>query len=300
MINYSTSRGPPDGLAYLAAATAVFLWASAFVGIRYLLQYFTPFGIATLRFLIASFALSLCFAFMPRAAENPMLKSDWAMFALFGLLGIVGYNAGINIGEKTVSAGTASFIVAQVPIATTVLQAVIFRTKLNTVLISGLLLGVLGTTIVFLGESGSIGLGLGVIWILLGVISESAYFVLQRPAVDRMGSFRVNYFTIVAATLIMLPTLPWRGQADVQPDWFSWSVVAYLGLFPSALAYFLWSFSIGRVGAVTTSSTLYALPIVTTLLGYFVLHETPSFISITGGAIALIGAIIVHSCNNKS
>lgn len=229
-----------------------------------------------------------------------MLKSDWAMFALFGLLGIVGYNAGINIGEKTVSAGTASFIVAQVPIATTVLQAVIFRTKLNTVLISGLLLGVLGTTIVFLGESGSIGLGLGVIWILLGVISESAYFVLQRPAVDRMGSFRVNYFTIVAATLIMLPTLPWRGQADVQPDWFSWSVVAYLGLFPSALAYFLWSFSIGRVGAVTTSSTLYALPIVTTLLGYFVLHETPSFISITGGAIALIGAIIVHSCNNKS
>ncbi len=67
-----------------------------------------------------------------------------------------------------------------------------------------------------------------------------------------------------------------------------------MGIFPAAVAYVAWSYVLKKLSASKAAITLYALPIVSTLLGFLLLHEQPSLISLVGGGIALCGALVAH------
>lgn len=283
-------------LPLLAIFVTLLLWSSAFVVIRHLLHFFTPLGLASFRTVIAIVSLSWYVALTKHDPTDNLRKSDLGLFAAFGLLGIVGYNVGINWGEETVPAATASFLVAQIPIATILIEVLFFRRrKLGTVTKVGLLFGFGGTLIILLegGGSGSLA-SLGVIWIAFGVVSESAYFVLQQDAIKRLGAFNVNFLTMFAAALLMMPFLPSLYRPGVSPTATAWLLALYLGLFPSACAYFLWTYAIGRMGAVAATSALYALPFITLFIAFVFLDELPSLVSLAGGVIALLGAYLAH------
>ena len=65
----------------------------------------------------------------------------------------------------------------------------------------------------------------------------------------------------------------------------------YLGVFPGALAYVACSFVLNYLPASKASMYLYILPIISTLMGYLFLNEHPAILSLSGGVIAMAGAI---------
>lgn len=67
--------------------------------------------------------------------------------------------------------------------------------------------------------------------------------------------------------------------------------VVYLGIFPAALAYIAWSYVLNEISASDASLYLYAMPIISSLLGLVILHEYPSYQSICGGMLTLCGAL---------
>ena len=78
------------------------------------------------------------------------------------------------------------------------------------------------------------------------------------------------------------------------------TAVVYMGIFPAAFAYLAWGYALKYLSASKASITLYALPIVSTLMGFVLLHEQPSLLSLLGCSITLLGAFIASRSQAKT
>ena len=73
----------------------------------------------------------------------------------------------------------------------------------------------------------------------------------------------------------------------------------YLGVFPSALAYYLWSKSISlaeRTSEVT--NYLFINPLIATVIALILLHEVPDMGTFVGGIVIIISVIIFSTKGN--
>lgn len=89
-----------------AVAFTIVSWASAFPFIRIGLHGLTPLQLAAARFATAAV---LALAWLAWRRPPKPSRGDALRFLACGLLGIALYNALLNTGEQTVSAGAASF-----------------------------------------------------------------------------------------------------------------------------------------------------------------------------------------------
>jgi len=71
--------------------------------------------------------------------------------------------------------------------------------------------------------------------------------------------------------------------------------VVYLGVLPAAIAYITWGYVLKRIPASIAASSLYTPPIFAIVIGWLVLHEVPSALSIVGGALAFAGVTLVNT-----
>src|SRR5579885_925473 len=125
-----------------AIAIAIFLWASAFVGIRAGLKGYSPEGLALLRFLIASICMG--FVYFDMSNRSTMKILDVCALMCVGAFGIGVYNITLNYGELSISSGMASFIISQSPIITTFFAIFFLRERLNVVRVMGFLVSISG------------------------------------------------------------------------------------------------------------------------------------------------------------
>ena len=70
--------------------------------------------------------------------------------------------------------------------------------------------------------------------------------------------------------------------------------VVYLGVFPAALAYVVWSHALSRMPASVAGSFLYLVPIFAILIGWAWLGEVPLVLSLAGGCLSLVGVAMVN------
>ena len=276
----------------VALTICLVLWASAFAGIRLGLRGFGPGQLALLRFVIASVAL-LVYALVKRL-PMPALR-DLPMLFLMGFLGFTVYHVGLNAGEVVVPAGAASFIIASVPVFSTLLAVIFLRERLT-------LLGWAGATVSFLGVALiSVGMGTGLkfepaaLLIVLAALAESIYFVVQKPLLSRYSGLQLTTFTIWTGTVFMLIYLPGLiRQISLAPA-VSTLAAGYLGIFPAAIGYVLWSFALSHADVSRVTSSLNLSPILSLLIAFLILGEIPSALSVIGGVITVVGVILLNT-----
>jgi len=280
-----------DAYTISALVIVIIFWASAFAGIRVGLSGYPPFELALLRFLVASTALFIYGIFvqlrLPHGRDIPVL-------ALLGFLGFTVYHFALNYGEQTVSAGSASMLIAAGPIFTALLASAFLGEHLNIWGWAGIFLGFSGVALIAIDEGGGLGFDPGAFCILLAAISTSLYFVFQKPLHAKYSPLELTTYTLWAGTFLMLPFAPnlIRLLRHASPA-ATWSVV-YLGLGPAALAYVFWNFSLSRLPASRVTSFLYISPVVAVLIAWLWLGEVPTLLTTIGGVVALSGVIITN------
>jgi drug/metabolite transporter (DMT)-like permease len=275
-----------------ALSICLVLWASAFAGIRLGLRGFGPGQLALLRFIIASLSL-LVYALITRL---PMpAPRDIPMLFLLGFLGFTVYHVGLNAGEVAVPAGAASFIIASVPIFSTLLPVIFLRERLTAVGWTGVIISFLGVAVISVGTGTGLKFEPAALFIVLAAFGESLYFVIQKPYLARYSGLQLTTYTIWTGTMFMMVFLPGLITQLKTAPLASTLAVAYLGIFPAAIGYVLWSFALSRADVSRVTSTLNLSPILSLAIAFLVLGEIPSALSVVGGLVTVAGVILLNT-----
>lgn len=290
----SSAHRPTSGiLAGFSVAFTVLAWASAFPLIRLALQDIAPLPLAAARFAVASLLVLMWLLW--RRPPLPSLR-HMLLFLTCGMIGIALYNALLNAGQQTVTAGAASFIVNTVPIITAVLANLLLRERFNRWGWAGTAISFLGIALLASGQPGAFSFGAGASLVLAAACCQAIYFILQRSLVPHYGALACTAYTLLSGAILLTPWIPEAARvltSDETAVTTIYAVVA-LGIVPAALGYATWTYAIGHFGAARAANFLYLVPPVATGLAFILIGELPSALTLVGGATAVIGVILVN------
>ena len=280
----------------LALFCTVFFWASAFVGIRIGLSSYSPGSLALFRFLVASLCMLLISYFMPH--RKKVCWSDRLQLILLGFAAIGVYNICLNYGEMSVSAGVASFVIGLIPIFTLLLSILYLHERPGVVVYLGVIISLIGLALMAIAESTDVSINRGLLFILVAAWMGAIYTVLQKRFLTQYDPVTVTAWVIWGGTLLLMFFAPVLWQEIRVAKGISTISAVYMGIFPGALAYVAWSYVLSYFPASRAAMFLYILPVVSTLMGFILLDEQPAILSLTGGLLALAGAVCA-TCSGR-
>jgi len=288
---YPSERKPFDSVTTGAVIVTILAWASAFPAIRAGLQAFGPLELGALRFAVAAVPAAVFLAVVRPAWPT---VSDFLRLMVGGFLFVALYSALLNMGEKTVSAGAASFIINTNPIMTAGLAMFVLGERFSTRAWVGTVLSFAGIGLLALGEGQGMRLDTGSLLILGAALCTSVTTVVQKPLFAKHKPLTVSAWNMVLGALFLTPWLPQAASELAVAPASGVQAMIYLGLVPSLVAYGTWAVALSRLPASRASNFMYCVPPVATLLGFLWLGEVPPLLGAIGGIMALIGVAVVN------
>ena len=283
-------------LGHLFAIITVVVWGSCFVLTKNLLVDYTPIQIIPLRMGLAYLTL---WALRPK-----LLKLNWKDELLFLLIGITGgsfYFFLQNTALDHTYAANVSILVGMSPLLTVVLAALFSRRgeKLGKKVYLGAVFAVVGVVLVVLNGQLSFHLSpTGDLLALAAALMWAVYSILIKPYTEKYDNFLVTrrvffwaFLTAIPRCLFTdgLPTLtPLFTQPKVLVSWL------FLGVMGNAVCFAIWNIAFKALGVVVTNNYLYASPFVTVFVGWLLLREPISIMSIIGAVLITIGVIFAQ------
>ncbi|MFI0347362.1 MAG: DMT family transporter [Chthoniobacterales bacterium] len=286
------NRIPEHWIPFLSLLGAVLGWGWAWVGIRGAVQYYGPGELALGRYCVASMVL---FPLWIKRGRRLPAGRDILTIIIMGITGFSIYNFFINTGEQTITAGTTSLIGCSLPILTTLGAWLFFKEKLTLSAWIGIMAAFAGVMITALGAHGGLHFSYGALLILLAMISAAVYGLLTKKMVTRYSPLEITTWSIWAGTIALIPLGHGLCMAVTVVPWQATANMILLGILPGAISYALYSFAIAHLRMASVSSFVFLMPVTAIILGWFLLGELPSWLSLIGGAITLGGAYLVNA-----
>jgi drug/metabolite transporter (DMT)-like permease len=275
---------------YLAAMGTVLFWASAFPAVKFALDYFSAGGLMLYRFLIASAVLAVYCLVKKVPLPN---KKDLPLFVLCGFIGLFLYMWAFNAGTNLVPSGVSGFIIASAPVFTLIFSITLLKERATGFTWLGVIISFIGIIVIAFTQMSGLTLNLGVWLLLTAAISASLFIIIQRHLLKKYTAMQVTAYPIITGTAFMLIFAPALLQELPAAATQAHLVVAYLGIFPAATAYFLWGYALAKAEkTIHITSTLYLSPFLASLIAFLWLNETLPWPAILGGIVVVTGMII--------
>ena len=122
-------------------------------------------------------------------------------------------------------------------------------------------------------------------------VAELIYSTCQAY-LRRQGRFLILLWAFITAVPLMLLT---DGMPDLHPLFTQTNVLLswlFLGVFGNAVCFAIWNIAFQRLGVVITNNYLYASPFVTLVVGYLLLDEQITMMSVIGAVLITVGVIV--------
>ena len=277
----------------IGALITVFLWSSSYSAVRFVLNYYTPESLLVLRFSMAS--LTMAIIALVKKVRLPA-KADLPMFALAGLLGFFIYHWLFNRGTSMVIVGVASFLIAASPVFTTLLSIFLLKEKVNFFAWLGILVSFGGIGFISLSQVTDFELNFGIVFLIAACVCTSLYFIVQRHLLKTYSFIEATAYPIFFGTAMMWIFFMPRFLLDVLYAPIEVNLVgAYLGVFPAAIAYLSWGYTLSQAKKTTEATIyLYLIPFFASLIAYFWLGEVLTPLIVFGGSLVISGMFITN------
>jgi drug/metabolite transporter (DMT)-like permease len=273
-------------------------WGGTFVAIKYLLSEMTPTPLIVLRFWISAVIFIIFLAFSPKP-EGKIPRNDLIRLILASLSGVVCYQFALNFGERFVSAGTSSLIVATHPIITTVGAALLLGEKVTRRKSIGFLIAIVGLLMVSLWGTGQINLSgtlKGILLVLAAPVSWSTSVLLSRPLSGKYPASWLTSWIMILGAVFMIPAIHLSTFHEAMALTTSgWIAMIFLSLGATFLAYLIWFIGLEHLDSSKVSIYVYLSPFFALLGGALILGEGFTVYSFLGGILIVGGVALTNS-----
>jgi drug/metabolite transporter (DMT)-like permease len=217
---------------------------------------------------------------------------EWKIHVVQALLGYVGYTLLLYYALGVTSPVTASVLVALNPATIAIAARFVLHENMSVNTIVGIAISIVGALVVVFGGgiAGGFAFSYGDVLLLIATVLWTAYSMLA-PRV-KTPPITATAVQATISGIIMIPVMAldiaWGNTAWFTMDGSDWLGVLWIGLIPSAGAYFLWNISSDWIGPTRTGAFLNIIPVFTALFVVaFGGSVTPT--QVLGGALVLAG-----------
>lgn len=284
-------------LGFAAALAATAVWAGNFVAARALAELIPPVQFNFWRWAMALLAM-LPFAIRHLRADWVAARDHLRYLCLMAFLGVTLMNALIyKAGQSTESLNMA-LIMPATPIVIMLLARAVYNEPITARRLAGMACASIGILVLIsrgsLARLAQFQIQPGDLWTIAGMFCFALYslFMRQRPHGISPAGFNVIVFAL--GLLFCLPPVAVEMAALPLPK-LTWPVaagIAYSGIGCSALAFWLWTVAIDRIGPVRAGIVYYSLPFFAAIMAKLVLAESASPSQMAGGLL-IIGGILL-------
>jgi drug/metabolite transporter (DMT)-like permease len=299
----TSSKSRVESLFLVIIALAVIFWAFAFPVITVALEELNPENLAILRLFIASLIFFGYFV-LKKETFSSLNKSDIPWLFLLGFVGISMYHLSINYGELYVSAGTASLIIATIPLFVVILASIFLKEHITLLKILGIIVSLVGVIIISLW--GTPGITIEIIYlsaaaaILLASFVGAIYTIGGKKLMKRYSPLSLTTYAFLFGNLGLLVFIrPLFFEQVINLSWQVWVSVLFLAIFPTVLAYSFWYAALEVKPASELTVYLYFTPVISTLVSCLFFEESITIFYIIGGFLVILGLYIVNMKKQK-
>ncbi len=286
----------PDLRAYAMLGLVMLFWAGNSIVGRAVRSDIPPFTLALVRWVGALLILAPV-ALRHVIAEWEAIRRKWPVILLLGLVGVAGFNGFLYSGLHYTTATNALLIQALIPGLVLLTGALLFHDRSPWKQVAGVALSTLGVMfIVFRGDPMAIlrlHFGFGDSLILGGCLVWAIYTVCLRLA-PQIHPLAFLFTTFAIGAITMAPLALGEAERIAQIPWKPgiFAAFAYVAIFPSVIAYFLYNAAVAHIGSGAAGQTISLMPLFGALLAVALLNEKLQAYHGAGMALILAGVLL--------
>lgn len=288
-----------------ALLTAIIAVSTASVLIRFAQRDAPSLVIAALRLTCATLLLAPLAFTRHREELQRLTHGELTLGAISGIFLAVHFGTWISSLEYTSVASSVVFV-STGPLWVALLSPIFLRERLTPTAIFGLIIAVLGGTIIGLSDACTWKHGWqcpqldkvmqgramwGNFLALVGAWMVSGYLIIGRKLRSTRGVSLIPYIFLVygmaALALIIMMLVAGQSPLGYPPQTYGW--IFLLAAFPQLIGHSTYNWVLRYVPATLAAIVTLVEPIGSAILAYFILREAPTSGVLLGGFLILVG-----------
>ncbi|MGR3807561.1 DMT family transporter [Pasteurella testudinis] len=289
---------------YLGLLFAALFWGGNFMFGKIISADIPPIILNFSRWFPAAIILLLLFHRRLKPSLG-LIRRYWLLLTALGILGIIFFPVFLYQGLLTTTALNASIYLAAVPMATLLINHLIFRDPIQSRMLFGAMLSFIGVLYLLIqGDPSNIlhvNINNGDIWAIGSALSWAVYCSIVRLKPSQLLNSVFVTALVAIGVLLFTPVYLYtviQGESAVYTELSAnqWWIVLYLIIFPSILSYVFWNYGIGVVGSAKGASFTNAVPLFAALLSILILREPIHVYHLISSILIISGLVL---CNRK-
>lgn len=283
---------------YLIMLLVPLFWGGAFGATKHVVTEIPPLTASALRFFLAGLLMTAWVAGRGGWDWAP-LRRRWGGLLLLAVTGVFIYNVFFAVGLKYTSAINAALVIVVNPITTAIVAVTLLGEPWSWRLVAGVALAFLGvlTTITkgSLAAFAALSFSGGDLLMVGGVLSWSAYTCIGKIVMKDVPPLLATSASTLAGSILLL------AASIVEDGWArlpaaggqTLAEMAYLVVFPTVVAFFLFNTGIKRIGASRASAYINLMPVNAIWIAAVFYGETVTAAHLAGAALIISGLLLI-------
>jgi drug/metabolite transporter (DMT)-like permease len=283
-------RGRPLSIFLLVLTTL--WWGSTFVVTKGGLDEVAPMRFALLRFSVASLLLVVVAVARGGLSRLPR-PTPWRTLTLMALTGIAFYYVGFNLALTYTSASQGALVQSSSPAITAIAAVWLLGERVTKRRLLGIVLAI-GGVLLIVGrgapDANAPAPLLGNLLMFGTVILWSVYTVFAKRLANADPAVVMAVVSCLGMLMLIPPVLIEAARTPIAPiSLESWLRIIYLGAFPSAAGFLLYSRALRDLDATQAGIFINLVPVIGVISSVVILGDSISPLALIGGALVLVG-----------
>lgn len=272
----------------------MFTWGINVSALKYLVTYFDPITITSLRIMVAASSVFIIL-FVLKKIRLPRNK-EWLYILGGATTNVVLHHYFLAEGLSKTSAANGGLILGLGPLLTATLSVLILRERVTFVRSLGFLFGGIGVGVIVLAGSGTIGkISFGDIEIFLSIASQALSFILIKKASQTMDAkLLTGYMFLFGSMILFIVSLVKEpgSLGRLNSGTLSiWAIFFFSALLATAVGHMMYNSAIEKIGAARSSIFLNLNTFFSLIAASLFLGETIYLAHYIGLALIVAGVL---------